>query len=84
VQAGHAVAEFLLHKSPASYMRAGWSNGTLIYLRVENEADLLRWLEHFIRERKDQAFFREPDWGYSLTAVAALGVDELVKDLPLL
>ena len=61
VQAGHAVAEYLL-RGPATF----WSNGTLVYLGVKNEQELLYWgnkLNNFVG-------FREPDRGNELTAVA--------------
>ena len=38
VQAGHAVAEFLL-RGPSTF----WGNGTLVYLGVHNETELKWW-----------------------------------------
>lgn len=38
VQAGHAVAEFLL-RGPSTF----WGNGTLVYLGTRNETDLKWW-----------------------------------------
>jgi hypothetical protein len=38
VQAGHALAEYLLHGPPTA-----WHNGTLIYLGVSNENELKFW-----------------------------------------
>lgn len=38
VQAGHAVAEYLL-RGPSTF----WGNGTLVYLAVHNETDLKWW-----------------------------------------
>ncbi len=38
VQAGHAVAEYLL-RGPSTF----WENGTLVYLSVENETNLKLW-----------------------------------------
>jgi hypothetical protein len=38
VQAGHALAEYLLH-GPST----AWQNGTLIYLGVKNENELKFW-----------------------------------------
>lgn len=65
VQAGHAVAEFLL-RGPSSE----WSNGTLVYLGVKG----LRQLEHlkFKLDRRNIPYteFREPDIGNETTAIA--------------
>ena len=65
VQAGHAVAEFLL-RGPNS----NWSNGTLVYLGVKG----LRQLENlkFKLDRRDISYveFREPDIGNETTAIA--------------
>ncbi len=61
VQAGHAVAEYLLH-GPITK----WENGTLIYLGVNNEQELVDWkmqLNNYIE-------FREPDIGNQITAIA--------------
>lgn len=38
VQAGHALAEYLLHSLSCS-----WDNGTLIYLGVRDEEELKSW-----------------------------------------
>ena len=40
VQAGHAVAEYLL-RGPSTF----WGNGTLVYLGVRNETDLKWWAD---------------------------------------
>jgi len=79
VQAGHAVAEFLL-KHPTTE----WRNGILVYLRMRDEEELLDWLDTFCYHGHHHAFFREEDMGDQVTAAAALGVDTLVKELPLL
>ena len=64
VQSGHAVAEFLLNH------KTSWDNGTLIYLGVDNEEELKRWM--FKLERKDikYSIFREPDIGNEITSLA--------------
>lgn len=65
VQAGHAVAEFLL-RGPFSR----WKNGTLIYLGVKG----LNQLENLKLKLTDNgisyAEFREPDIGNEVTAIA--------------
>jgi hypothetical protein len=66
VQAGHALAEYLLH-SP--YFR--WKNETLIYLGVKG----LKQLETLKRKLKLQGIthveFREPDLNNQITAIAS-------------
>jgi hypothetical protein len=84
VQAGHAVAEFCMLYP---WEESRWSNGTLIYLKVPDEKELISWVDRFDELPEGSyycATFYEPDFSESLTAVAAVGVDELVKDLPLL
>lgn len=73
VQAGHAVAEYLL-RVPNTH----WDNGTLIYLGVKNERELIEWgnkLSSWIG-------FREPDIGNQLTAIAT--EENLFKNMRLL
>jgi hypothetical protein len=68
VQAGHALAQFLLdHKTE-------WQNGTLVYLSVPNEAKLLQ-IKALLGNRQ-LAEFKEPDLENQLTAVAVLGSKE--------
>jgi hypothetical protein len=79
VQAGHAVAEYLLHgpKTP-------WNNGTLVYLGVRNEIDLEYWTEKLDRKSIEWVGFREPDMANELTAVSVAGNDRVFKKLNLL
>ncbi len=65
VQAGHAVAEFLL-RGPSSR----WSNGTLIYLGVKGLNQLENLKYKFEREDIPYIEFREPDIGSETTAIA--------------
>lgn len=62
VQAGHAVAQFCLMKPMQ------WTNGTLVYLGVKSEIQLLNW----IRKLDECVIFREPDIGNQITAIASL------------
>ncbi len=79
VQAGHAVAEFLLH-GPFSR----WSNGTLIYLGVKG----LNQLENikFKFQREDISFveFKEPDLNNETTAIATNVHSKYIEKLNLL
>lgn len=77
VQAGHALAQFLLeHRDTA------WDNGTLVYLKVPDEQVLQQWAEKL--KQFGISTFREPDIGDQLTAIAALGVGEHVRGLSLM
>ena len=79
VQAGHAVAEFLL-RGPFSR----WKNGTLIYLGVKG----LKQLEN-LKYKLDfhgipYTEFREPDIGNEVTAIATDQNFEMFNKLNLL
>lgn len=78
IQAGHVVAEFLLH-GPRSF----WGNGTLIYLVVRNEKDLNKWAGKIGDDGYCVVGFREPDMNNELTAIAVECPSQLVKDLRL-
>lgn len=75
VQAAHAVAEFCLkEKTP-------WDNGTLVVLKDSN---IPKWKDYLECGGKKVISFHEPDRGNQLTAIAGIGWNELVRDLPLL
>ena len=77
VQAGHAVAEWLLHDQT-------WRNETLIYLGVENESDLLRWADRLNFKGIKYTGFNEPDINNELTAIATVCNDRIFNRLELL
>ena len=77
VQAGHAVAEWLLHDQ-------SWKNETLIYLGVENETDLLRWVDKLNFKDIKYIGFNEPDINNELTAIATICNDRIFNKLKLL
>ena len=56
VQAGHAVAEWLLHVPETERT---WDNGTLIYLHVEDEEELQFWCEKLDHRGLKWKGFRE-------------------------
>lgn len=68
VQAGHAVAEWVMNRDHTQL----WTNGTLVYLGVEDETDLLFWCEKLNFKNMKWVGFREPDIGNQLTAIACL------------
>lgn len=67
VQAGHALAEFLI-KNPET----DWRNNTLVYLNVEDEEHLKMWCEKLDWKGIEWTSFREPDIGNEMTAIACL------------
>jgi len=77
VQAGHAVAEWILHDQ-------SWKNETLIYLGVENEKDLLRWVDKLNFKNIKYIGFNEPDINNELTAIATVCNDKIFNKLNLL
>ena len=79
VQAGHAVAEFLLEHPSTE-----WNNGILVYLKVRNKEHLHEWFDKILESGEPLAWFKEEDIGNEVTAIAALDVEKLVRDLPLL
>jgi hypothetical protein len=79
VQAGHAVAEFLL-RGPFSR----WNNGTLIYLGVKGLRQLERIKDRFDKEGIDYSEFIEPDMNNEITALATDVQNQYVERLNLL
>ena len=78
VQAGHAVAGWCLERSYRLHWDGReiqriplWENGTLVYLKVEDEEELLR----FSGALPACYIFREPYWDNAATALAVLGVE---------
>lgn len=68
VQAIHASAELILRKDSLC-----WNNGTVVYLKVRDENELLN-LEDSIKKRGiEYSYFREPDLGHEMTAIALIG-----------
>lgn len=78
VQAGHAVAEWLL-RDPVS-----WKNEYLIYLGVKNEQELQRWGKRLARKNIKWVGFREPDLDHELTAIATVCNKNVLSRLTLL
>ena len=77
VQAGHAVAEFVL-RHPST-----WRNKTLIYLGVRDDKVLRAWGERLTRLGIRWVGFHEPDIGNQLTAIATVCAPALMKGLRL-
>jgi len=80
VQAGHALAAYLLH---GSFLRR-WKNETLIYLGVKGLKQLETLKRNFERNGIDFTEFREPDLNNEITAIATDINNHFVKRLNLL
>jgi len=79
VQAGHAVAQFLLC-SPFSR----WQNGTLIYLGVKGLNQLENLKRKFEFNNIQYIEFREPDINNEVTAIATEDTNKFVEKINLL
>jgi len=55
VQGAHAVAQFMME-----YPGHEWKNGYLIFLAVENQAELEEWYFKFLVENADRPKFTNP------------------------
>lgn len=62
VQAGHAVAEYLLNHTPI-YKGEMWKNGIMVYLSVKDESQLLSYAHTLHLKEHKYGMFTEPDWG---------------------
>jgi len=78
VQAGHALAELLLSEDVA------WNNGTLVYLKVNDESELKGLTERLGCGNIPFVGFIEPDRGDELTAIASVGSNEHFSTMRLL
>ncbi len=74
VQAGHAVAQYLLEDKNGS-----WQNDYLIYL----SADVNEWKTVLNNNHVEYTEFKEPDLNNETTAIAVLNNDKLFKKLKL-
>ena len=79
VQAGHAVAEFLLRGPDTN-----WQNGTLVYLGVDSEDEINKWSDILTMKNIPHTVFREPDIGDQATSLAAVCEDKIFRKLKLL
>ena len=79
VQAGHAVAEWLLHDHSKV-----WKNSTLIYLGIDDEDALTCWINKLTMRGIKWVGFKEPDIGNQLTAIAVESDGKIFNKLKLL
>ena len=79
VQAGHALAAYLLH---SRFVR--WQNETLIYLGVKNLFHLEKLKLKFQKDNIPYTEFREPDLNNETTAIATDVSNKYIEKLNLL
>lgn len=75
VQGGHALAQFLLNHF------SHWENGTLIYLGVRSERQLVNWIRKLDRKQIDVAIWKEPDMNDQITAIATHSNEDVFRNL---
>ena len=84
VQAGHAVAQFLI-----DCPNSGWTNGTLVYLKGPNGHDEIMQFYQYMYKKESQWImpFYEPDIDNEMTAFAILepknNISDALRDMPL-
>jgi peptidyl-tRNA hydrolase len=81
VQAGHAVAEYLLSFYSS---REEWRNGTLVYLGVKNEKELEKWIFRLHLKEAPCVVFMEPDLNDEKTAIASIYDESFFRNLQVL
>lgn len=79
VQAGHALAEYVL-----ANRNIDWDNGTLVYLSIRDEHELKDLTERLEYDRIHHNSFREPDMDNQMTAIASLGNNEHFEKMRLI
>ena len=79
VQAGHVVAEYLLHSRFLS-----WKNETLVYLGVQDLFHLEKIKQQFEMNSIKYVEFKEPDLDNQITAIATIEQNKIIKKLRLL
>jgi hypothetical protein len=80
VQAGHALAEYLL-RGP---WNSKWDNETLVYLGVENKFELEKLIYKFDNRSIKFVKFIEPDLNDEVTAIATEYDGSITSGLDLL
>lgn len=78
VQAGHALAEWMLEDSES------WKNHTLVYLTVKSRIQLENLITDLQWDDLKYVQFNEPDINNEVTAVASYGNNRFFKRLNLL
>lgn len=71
VQAGHALAEYLIQHGADTT----WNNGTLIYLSVKDKSELKSWKDRLKVNDIKFSVFIEPDINNEPTSIACVSSD---------
>ena len=79
VQGGHAIAQYFL-----DHQRCEWDNGTIIYLRVPDEASLITWINKLNGLGHNCSHFIEEDLNKEYTACCTILDTKLFSNLGLL
>lgn len=75
VQGGHALAQFILNNN------TDWNNGTLVYLGVRDEVQLMKQSYKLKLDGINVEEWREPDMDNQLTAIATYTHPEILKSV---
>lgn len=78
VQGIHASAELLLNHGSLH-----WDNGTVVFLKVRDENELVSIENKLKEDSVTYSFFREPDIGNQITAIALFGEKNMFTNLTL-
>lgn len=78
VQAGHSIAQYFIEHGTHPV----WDNGTMIYLGVKNEQELINWSDKL--SDTNHSTFIEPDIGDEMTALSIIADGSQFKKLSLL
>ena len=79
-QGGHAIAEYFIQHG----IHEEWKNGTMVYLKVKNEKDMLQLINKLKTENVKFSAFIEPDIGNQYTALSCIDTGVRFKNLSLL
>ena len=80
VQGAHALAQ--LYEDGLT--KDKWKNEYLIFLGVENEDELKKWMYKFDSKGIEYSHFIEPDVDYELTSIALISDGKLLSSLELM
>jgi len=79
-QCGHAIAQYFIDHG----MHEKWDNGTMIYLKADNEKHLMKLRTVLEKEGIKYSYFIEPDIGNECTAISYIDNGDIFKELNLL
>lgn len=77
VQGAHALAQ--LYEDGLTQDK--WKNEYLIFLGVENEDELKKWMSRFDYKGIEYSHFLEPDVNYQITGVALISDGKILRGL---